>query len=78
MCSFSVMPTLRYCKKNDTPRSTTVGLHDSLDRGEYWNAVTPLYPILNKCWTNEDADGDGACDMYGPPQPSSVSSPFDW
>jgi len=29
--------------------------------------TTPIYPIANKCWTSQDADGDGVCDRFGPP-----------
>ena len=68
LCSSSIMPTLRYCNENGTPRRMTVGPHDVSDRSEYWNSGNPpLYPWHNKCWTNEDADGDGLCDRYGPP-----------
>lgn len=67
MCDSSVMPTWRLCRNNDTLRRTTVGPHDVEDRYAYWNGETPLYPIRNKCWTNEDADGDGVCDRFGPP-----------
>jgi hypothetical protein len=67
LCSSSVMPTLRYCNESGTPRRTTVGPHDADDRSEYWNGPTPIYPIHDKCWTNEDADGDGVCDRHGPP-----------
>lgn len=66
-CSSSIMPTLRYCNESGTPRRTTVGPHDVSDRSEYWNGPTRIYPLSNKCWTNEDADGDGVCDRYGPP-----------
>jgi hypothetical protein len=74
MCSSSIMPTWRFCRNNDTPRRTTVGPHDVEDRNEYWNGATPIYPIREKCWTNEDADGDGVCDVHGPPGTLSVSS----
>ena len=67
MCAKSVMPTLEFCDKKGTPRSLTVGPHDATDRLEYWNGATTLYPIPNKCWTDEDADGDGVCDRFGPP-----------
>jgi hypothetical protein len=67
MCSESIMPTLRFCKNNETPRSTTVGPHDVEDRAEYWNGATPIYPIHDKCWTNEDQDGDDLCDSFGAP-----------
>jgi hypothetical protein len=66
-CAKSVMPTLEFCDKKGTPRSLTVGPHDATDRLEYWNGATALYPIPNKCWTNKDADGDGVCDRFGPP-----------
>ena len=66
-CDSSVMPTWGFCRNNGTPRRTTVGPHDAEDRYAYWNSETPLYPVLNKCWTNEDADGDGVCDRFGPP-----------
>ena len=66
-CDSSVMPTWGFCRNNGTPRRTTVGPHDAEDRYAYWNGETPLYPVPNKCWTNEDADGDGACDRFGPP-----------
>jgi hypothetical protein len=74
MCSESIMPTLRFCKNQDTPRRTTVGPHDVADRGEYWNVAAPIYPIANKCWTNKDEDGDGVCDVFGPPETLRVSS----
>lgn len=67
LCSSSVMPTLRYCNDNGTPRRTTVGPHDADDRSEYWNGPTPIYPIHDKCWTNVDANGDGVCDNHGSP-----------
>lgn len=68
LCSSSIMPTLRFCNENGTPRRTTIGPHDADDRSEYWNSGEPsLYPIDDKCWTNEDADGDGVCDRHGPP-----------
>lgn len=68
LCSSSIMPTLRYCNENGTPRRTTVGPHDTADRNQYWNSgETSIYPIDDKCWTNEDANGDGICDRYGPP-----------
>ncbi|HEX6711086.1 MAG TPA: hypothetical protein VF068_12215 [Rubrobacter sp.] len=73
LCSSSVMPTLRYCNDNGTPRRTTVGPHDADDRSEYWNGPTPIYPIHDKCWTNVDADGDGFCDLHGPPTAFSSS-----
>jgi hypothetical protein len=67
LCSSSIMPTLRFCNENETPRRTTVGPHDADDRSEYWNVETGIYPWPDKCWTNEDADGDGVCDLHGPP-----------
>ena len=72
LCSSSIMPTLRYCNDSGTPRRTTIGPHDEADRSEYWNGPTPIYPIHDKCWTNEDADGDGVCDHHG--SPTVVSS----
>jgi hypothetical protein len=66
MCRSSIMATILFCRNNDTPRITTVGPHDVADRAEYWSGTTPIYPIHDKCWTNEDADGDGVCDRYGP------------
>jgi hypothetical protein len=66
-CDSSVMPTWEFCRETGTPRSATVGPHDAEDRYAYWNGETRLYPIPNKCWTNEDADGDGVCDRFGPP-----------
>jgi hypothetical protein len=67
MCAKSVMPTLEFCDKKGTPRSLTVGPHDATDRLAYWNGARARYPILYKCWTNEDANGDGVCDQFGPP-----------
>lgn len=68
LCSSSIMPTLRFCNENETPRRTTIGPHDVSDRSEYWSSGDPpLYPIRDKCWTNEDADGDEQCDRHGPP-----------
>ena len=67
MCAESIMPTWEFCRDNGTPRRATVGPHDAEDRLAYWNGPTPLYPIRNKCWTNEDADRNGVCDRFGPP-----------
>jgi hypothetical protein len=74
MCSSSIMPTWQFCRNDDTPRRTTVGPHDAEDRNEYWNGATRIYPMREKCWTNEDADGDGVCDVHGPPGTFGVSS----
>ena len=67
LCDSSVMPTRGFCRDAGTPRRGTVGPHDVEDRLAYWNGETAIYPIRNKCWTNEDADGDGVCDRFGPP-----------
>jgi hypothetical protein len=67
LCSSSIMPTIRFCNESETPRRTTIGPHDAANRSEYWDAETGIYPWPDKCWTNEDANGDGVCDRYGPP-----------
>src|SRR5215210_5740730 len=83
MCSSSIMPTLQFCDANGTPRRTTVGPHDVADLDAYWNGARAIYPVHNKCWTNEDANGDGVCDTYGPPgsramlRASSAASLYD-
>ena len=74
LCSESVMPTLEFCQNNGTPRRTSVGPHDVADRNEYWDGATPIYPIQDKCWTNEDADGDGVCDRHGPPGAATLGT----
>jgi hypothetical protein len=72
MCSSSIMPTLRFCDRNNTPRLTTVGPHDVADINDYWNGANAIYPVRNKCWTNKDENGDGVCDDYGPPGRSAT------
>jgi hypothetical protein len=75
LCSSSIMPTLRYCSDSGTPRRTTIGPHDEADRSEYWNSGNAsIYPIHDKCWTNEDANDDGVCDRHGPPTVFSSSA----
>jgi hypothetical protein len=73
-CSTSVMTTYAGCLAEDETRRARPGIHDEADLLAYW-VEAPIYPIPNKCWTDEDADGDGVCDRFGPPLPEgSISS----
>ncbi len=65
-CSDSVMTTYAGCRAVGEARREDPGPHDGADLLAYW-VETPIYPIANKCWTSEDADGDGVCDRFGPP-----------
>ena len=65
-CSSSVMTTYAGCRAAGEARREDPGPHDRTDLLAYW-VETPIYPIANKCWTSEDANGDGICDRFGPP-----------
>jgi hypothetical protein len=67
LCAQSVMTTITECAAVGAERRSTPGPHDEADLSEYWNVETGIYPVPRKCWTNEDADGDGFCDRWGPP-----------
>ena len=65
-CANSVMTTIEECHLVGVERRLTPGAYDQAELHQYW--VDELrYPIKNKCWTNEDEDGDGVCDHFGPP-----------
>jgi Bacterial Ig-like domain len=66
-CSTSVMPTRGTCLNAGEVRLESVGSHDVSDTDALWYGPNATHPVRNKCWTNQDADGDGECDRYGPP-----------
>jgi hypothetical protein len=68
-CLNSVMTTYGGCWSEGQERRANPGPHDAADLLAHW-VETPIYPIANKCWTSEDADGDGVCDRFGPPVPA--------
>lgn len=70
-CSNSVMTTYAGCRAEGEARREDPGPHDGTDLLAYW-LTTPIYPIVNKCWTSEDANGDGVCDRFGPPASPDV------
>jgi hypothetical protein len=67
-CSSSVMTTYAGCRAEGEARREDPGPHDGADLLANWVEM-PIYPIANKCWTSQDADGDGICDRFGPPAP---------
>lgn len=70
-CPDSVMTTYAGCQAVGEERREEPGPHDGADLLAYW-VEAPIYPIANKCWTSEDADGDGVCDRFGPPASPDV------
>jgi hypothetical protein len=66
-CSTSIMPTRGTCLEVGEVRRESVGSHDVSDTDALWYGPDATHPVPNKCWTNEDADGNGVCDRYGPP-----------
>jgi hypothetical protein len=65
-CLNSVMTNMMDCHELGVERLDRPGAYDEAELKKYW--VEELtYPIKNKCWTAEDADGNGVCDRFGPP-----------
>ena len=60
------MATIRECREAEERRRNSPGPHDEADVLDYW-VEEPTYPVRNKCWSDEDADGDSVCDDFGPP-----------
>ena len=73
LCEESIMTTIRECREADARRRNYPGPHDEADLLDYW-VEEPTYPVANKCWTNTDEDGDGKCDMFGPPDADTFNS----
>lgn len=68
-CLNSVMTTIIECQSVGVERRFSPGDYDEAELHKYW-VEEHLYPRPNKCWTNEDADGNGVCDRFGPPDVS--------
>ncbi len=68
-CANSVMTTITECQSVGVERRFRPGDYDEAELHKYW-VEEHLYPRPNKCWTNEDADGNGVCDHFGPPDDS--------
>jgi hypothetical protein len=74
-CANSVMTTSMECQSVGVERRLGPGHYDVAELRKYWvekNSTDEQgrllsYPRKDKCWTNEDADGDGKCDRFGPP-----------
>ena len=72
LCEESIMTTIRDCREADRSRRSSPGPHDEVDLLDYWVEAL-AYPVPNKCWTNEDENGDGKCDKFGPPDADTFS-----
>lgn len=73
-CANAVVSTFEKCKSISTPRRTTFGPEDAAFMEIHWGSD---YPVHNKCWTPADANNDGVCDNFGPPEPAVIPGSID-
>lgn len=69
-CRSSVVSSYSGCRAIGEKRRLTPGPEDVESFKAFWDRLSGgdgPYPKRNKCWDDRDANNDGVCDRYGPP-----------